>query len=191
MQGIISSILQRMKSASHSTISAPVTRVAQKVADQNFTCTKHQQFNLMLPLQLIPYHITINRYYISQPFRHRPAFLINKMLRNQTPTLHNDSFVVWSSQCGSFFRCCFGGCQQFSIGEISGEEAQLKKYSRLFSSFHYHTMLRFFALPCPLSPSSSKTKSCFSNSHGFTTGSRIWLMYTWSDILPFVLPDTL
>ena len=37
------------------------------------------------------------------------------------------SFLVRSSQCGYFFKCCFGGCQHFSIGERSGEEAQLKK----------------------------------------------------------------
>ena len=70
----------------------------------------------------------------------------------------------------------------------STDEAQLKKYSRLFSSFHRLTKLRFLALPYPLSPCSSNTKSCFSNSHGFTTGSKIWSMYTCSDIFPFVFP---
>ena len=109
--------------------------------------------------------------------------------RSQSSTIN--SFVVRSSQCGNFLRCCLGGCQQFSIEEISGDEAQLKKYSRLFSSFHCLTMLRFFALPCPLSPSSSNTKSCFSINHGFTTCSKIWLMYTCSDIFPLVFPGTL
>ena len=40
----------------------------------------YEQLNLMLPLQLISYHITITSYYIFKPLRHRPALLINKML---------------------------------------------------------------------------------------------------------------
>lgn len=67
----------------------------------------------------------------------------------------------------------------------------MKKYSRFFSSFYCRTMLRYFALPYSLSPSSSKTKSCFSTSHNFKTGFKIWLMYTGSDILPFLLPGAL
>ena len=66
------------------------TQVAKKVAHQNFTRINHEQFNLMLLLQLILYHITISSYYIFKPFRHGPVFLINKMLQNQIPTLHNE-----------------------------------------------------------------------------------------------------
>ena len=166
-------------------------RIAQKVTHQNSTRINHEQFNLMLPLQLIPYHITITSYYIFKPFRHRPAFLINKMLRNQIPTLHNELLCSAIIPVRIFLQVLLWWLPTvFNRREIRGGR-QLKKYSRLFSSFRCRTMLRFFALPCPLSPSSSKTKSCFSNSHGFTIGSKIWLMYTWSDILPFVLPGTL
>lgn len=145
----------------------------------------------MVLIRLIPNPVTIPSYNIFDSIRQRPAFSTDKMLWNLAPTLHYQLVCSPMIPVRYFFKCCFGGCQQFSMGERSGEEAQLKKYSKLFSAFHRRTMFRRFALSCPLWPSSSKTKSCLYNNHGFTRGSRIWLMYnTWSDILPFVWPGT-
>lgn len=67
-------------------------RFVKKVAYQIFTYINYEQFNLMLPLQFIPYHITITSYYIFKPLRHRLAFLISKMLQNQILTLHIELF---------------------------------------------------------------------------------------------------